>query len=385
MVPQEVVHNAFKQLTFDREIDLDLVNRWGDHVAYSVEPLVGHGLNRLHNWLWPFASQMQPGSSQDFGGVVLRCVEDLPADGREWAKKTFLIEGNQRAWKLVWQDIYGKDAHLAVALTSDAFFSAAYCDFSEGLEGPVRGYLNGKGSEVREVFDLLDLAARSMPADILKVRQGTVQSEWELEPFVPLIEFDGRLGASLAGDLYDMAQQHVCSMIARAASAASLATPGLLAENGFVFEHSLLKSKSDVICGLPSVSPGIRGYYFQLFPGTGEFDRYLSWSEIGSNGTLLKLNVRAIALGERAVPVIRALLQGDDVQASVSHDFAGGITTFADPVKGYDHLANYAVLLRGHFRLLADLDLSIEGEEFERITDFDDLEPEEEIIVTLGR
>jgi hypothetical protein len=372
---EEIVRKAFNALEFAPQADTCTIFGLNFQVSSSVDPLIGHGLNRLHSWLWPLLSKMEPGETLKFNDSVFRYSQDKPAAGREWAQKVCSFETNQRNWKLVWQDIGGQDANFSVGLTEAAMFSVAYCDFPEGLAGPVRGYLTGKGKEVRDVFDLLDLAAREMPVELLNVRKGTIKSPWELEPLLPFIEFDGRIGATLAPDLYDMAQQHAASLIAKAALSASVAVPDILTKHNILFPQSVLEVESQAICGLALQNSDVRGYYTQLARCTSECDRYLSWSEIGPDGGVLKLNIHAVPADERATPIIQALLQGDELQPSVSYDCSTGVSTFNDPVKGYDHLANYAILAKEHDELLSRIEPLLSGNEFPRIIEFEELEP----------
>jgi len=368
---QQVLEKAFANIHFDDgDFDIGLVYRLGNSVRSSVENMVGHGLNRVHAWLWPRLSTMVPGEELVLGRISIKAHEDLPAAGREWSKKSFVAHVDGERWKLAWIDIDGSDAHFAVGVDPDGFFSAGYCDFKKGLHGPVSGHVSGKGAEIRKLFDFIGIAAGQMPEEILTVREETVWPGDYDGQVADLVGFEGGLGSGLASDLYEMAEQRACAILAGWAAPRVLALNGFLTENGFVSGHGHLKHNDggNLIFALDR-GDGRVAYVHQSFPGDGEFDTYVSWTELDENGIVTKLNSHALSPGASLDGAALTYGAGDDLPMAFSHDFKTSVTTFGDGSKGYTHLVHFAAYLGYDSHFADQFDLAGEGETFERVSD----------------
>lgn len=381
---QQVLDKAFEVVYFPKEVfDLSMLYGLGNSVSASVEPLLGHALHRINAWLWPVLSTFLPGDTVRFGDMTIEMRDDVPAEGREHSKKSFIATVENRQWRFGWANSEGATPYLIVAADIESFFSDGYCEFRRGLEGPARGCISGKGSDVRSMFEFIGHCSRLMPEQYLRVREKTVENSWEFDELSVHLDYEGGLGASMSADLYEMAEQKACRIIAEWAAPRAQFLTDFLIENDFEWGDGYISHSYGANQVFAIEAGDHRGaYYHNTFPGTDDGDRYLTWFDRAADGRLATLNIYEISAGDDGIELVKSFHEGDIPNPSVSHDFATGRTVFSNGVQGYDHLANSTLFLSDDSRMAANFDPENEGTDFERRTCFEDLFPEAEVKVS---
>lgn len=375
MERQQVLDKAFDNVCFPtEEFHPSMTYGLGNSVSASVEPLLGHALNRINAWLWPQLAKFQPGDQIQLGDMSIQMKDDSPASRRELSSKAFIATIEDRQWRFTWSASETSEPFLSVAADAESYFASGYCEFKKGIDGPSFGRITGKGGDVRSMFEFIGHCARLMPPEILSIRENTVSPQWEFDDFAMIVDHEGGLGASLSSDLYEMAEQKACRIIADWAGPHAQFLFDFLMDKELKWGDSYA-SHHDRCNQVFAIDAGVgRGAYFhQTFPGDSDGERFLTWFDRDPDGEIAQLSIYAIPGGADGMAIVKAFHEGDMPSASVVHDFVTGKTMLADAVKGYDHLANSTIYLGYDARMAEDSDPRRESGSFERLTGFVDL------------
>lgn len=370
---QQVLNDVLSEVfPVPEAFDPSMCYSLGGSVSATVEPLVGHALHRVHSWLWPALSSMLPGESRWMGDLHVEMTDYDLAEGREQSRKSFVATVGDKRCRLSWIGIEDREPYLSVASDVDSYFATAGCVFSHGLGGPAEGTVSGRGTDVRKMFEFLGHCARLMPEDCLTQDAATTLSRpWALSPLMPLLDFEGGLGTSMATELHEMAEQKACRMIADWMAPRALLVADFLEENGFQWPEAYLSTYHEGYGAFAlNVGDGRSAFMVHCLPGDGLEDRYLTWFDHAPDGLVGVISTLALPAGEEGIQVIKAFMDGVYPPPSVEHDFTTGSTTFIGG--GYDQLANSSIFIMGAAQQAVTFDPECEGVDFERRTRFYD-------------
>lgn len=365
---QDILKAASEAVYFDADFNMDIVYRLQNSMHTSVDILATYGLSRVHAWLWPHLKELPVGEHFQIGPFLVIGAEREAAAGREQSKQSYFVYAEGKRWKIAWLGVEGRDAAFGVGVDPDGFFSVAYCEFGNALGKPVKGGVSGRGSEIRQLFEFLVLAGEAMPSVVREVGSEALARSWEFEEIRNLVEFDGCLGATFGAELHDLAEQKASKMLCDIAGQNAIKLVTGLKQHDLVHGKAFLRSKNSAVFALEEVSPSTVAFYSERFPG-GEWDRHLSWCNLGSDGVVEGYHVYMLPPEKQVSNAVAEFRQGL-VKPSSSHDYATGKTTFSDTIAGYTNLATATIFLHHDTYLVTRPSVDA----WERAEDFDDLD-----------
>lgn len=365
---ETVIRNASELADFGADFDMSVVYGLQNNMRCSVDVLATYGLGRVQAWLWPLVKGLAVNEELQVGPFKIVAAEQRVATNRDPASQTYYAYAEGRRWQLVWSDVEGRHSAFGVGVDPEGFFSAAYCEFGDTFGGPVIGGVSGRGSEIKQVFDFLVLAGEAMPSSASEIDSGILRSSWEFDDIREMVEFDGRLGATFGGELHHLAEQRASKILCDIAANNALQCFAALNSKGFIHDKSFLRCKDVTVFALDVADQPRVAFYSERFPG-GEWDRYISWCDIGSDGAVSRYHTYLLPFEKQVSDAVSEFRDGT-LTASVTHDFGSGQTSFSDTVTGYNLLATATIFLHEDTHLLTHLP----DDGWERSERFDDLD-----------
>jgi hypothetical protein len=365
---EAVLRNASELAHFDADFDMSVVYRLQNSMHSSVDVLATYGLGRVHAWLWPLIKDLSTDDEVQIGPFRIVGAEQEVATNREQSKQAFYVHAEDLRWKLAWFDADGPQSSFAVGVDPEGFFSVAYCEFGDKVGGPVAGGVSGRGSEIRQLFNFLVLAGEAMPSSALEIDGSVLRRPWEFEDIHELVAFDGRLGATFGAEMHDLAEQRASKLLCDIAANNAIKLVGELTANGLVYGKSFLRCKDTTVFAVETPDQSRIAFYSERFPG-GEWDRYLSWCDMKSDGSVSQYHSYLLPPEKQVSGAISDFVDGS-IRPSVTHDYSDGVTSFPDTVNGYTMLASATIFLHHDAYLLSHL----QEDDWQRSEHFDDLD-----------